>query len=96
MYAVIFRATIKTLDDRYSEMAGNLRTLAMADFGCIEFISLTEGDQELAISYWPDEASIQRWKQDSDHLIAQQLGKKDWYQHYQVEVVEIKRRYASS
>ncbi|WP_245662856.1 hypothetical protein [Endozoicomonas arenosclerae] len=50
MYAVIFRATIKQLDQEYSETAERMRNLALNEYGCIEFIASTEGDQELAIS----------------------------------------------
>ena len=96
MYAVIFRAKVQNLDTQYSEMAQTLRDLAHSEFGCLDFISLTEGDQEIAISYWPDEASIRRWKQHSDHLLAQTLGKEKWYSQYSVEITEIKRQYSST
>ena len=93
MYAVIFTATVGDQDSRYQRMAGQLRDLAMADFGCTEFISVTEGEQEIAISYWPDEASIKDWKQQAEHRVAQQLGKEGWYKDYKVEVVKILRVY---
>ena len=91
MYAVIFTAAVGDQDSRYGQMAGQLRDLAMADFGCTDFISVTEGEQEIAISYWPDEASINAWKQQAEHRVAQQLGKDGWYKHYKVEVVKILR-----
>ena len=74
-------------------MAEQLRDLAMADFGCTDFISVTEGEQEVALSYWPDEASIKAWKEQAEHRVAQQLGKQGWYKHYKVEVVKILRAY---
>ena len=93
MYAVIFTATVGGQDSRYRKMAGQLRDLAIADFGCTDFISATEGEQEIAISYWPDEACIKAWKQQAEHLVAQQLGKEGWYKYYKVEVVKILRAY---
>ena len=93
MYAVIFTATVGDQDSRYRKMAGQLRDLAMTDFGCTEFISVTEGEQEIAISYWPDEDAIKDWKQQAEHRVAQQLGKEGWYKHYKVEVVKILRAY---
>ena len=93
MYAVIFTATVGDQDSRYRKMAGQLRDLAMAGFGCTDFISVTEGEQEIAISYWPDEDAIQDWKQQAEHRVAQQLGKEGWYKHYRVEVVKILRAY---
>ena len=93
MYAVIFTATVGEQDARYAEMAATLRDLAMAEFGCTDFVSVTEGEQEIAISYWPDEASIKAWKQQAEHQVAQQLGKDGWYAHYKVEVVKVLRSY---
>jgi len=96
MYAVIFTATVGDRDSRYRKMAGQLRDLAIADFGCTDFISATEGEQEIAISYWPDEASIKNWKQQAEHKVAQQFGREGWYKHYQVEVVKILRSYSGN
>lgn len=93
MYVVIFRAQARALDAEYSALAARMRALAMNEFGCLDFCSVTEGDQEVALSYWPDEASIRAWKQHAEHLEAQQLGRERWYAHYTVEVAEIRRRY---
>ncbi|MGI9281805.1 MAG: antibiotic biosynthesis monooxygenase family protein [Endozoicomonas sp.] len=93
MYAVIFRATLKKLDQEYSQLAQRMRELALNEYGCIEFIANSEGDQELAISYWPDKESIRAWKNNPEHLAAQQKGKTLWYQDYQVEIVEVLHKY---
>lgn len=93
MYVVIFRATARALDPEYSTTAARLRQMALQEFGCLDFVAVTEGSQEVALSYWPDEASIRAWKQQADHLMAQQLGRERWYSGYTVEVAEIKRRY---
>ena len=77
----------------YTETAAKLRKLALADYDCLEFTSICEGDQEIAISYWPSEAHIKRWKNNENHLGAQYAGKDGWYLNYTVEVVEIKRSY---
>ncbi len=96
MYAVIFRAEINKLDARYSEMASQMRDLAINKYGCTEFISVTEGAQEIAISYWRDQEQIKKWKQDSKHLVAQELGQSIWYKTYKVQVVEIIREYSKN
>ena len=93
MFVVIFRAQAKALDAEYSAMAAQMRELALTRFGCLDFTAVTEGDQEVALSYWPDEASIRAWKQYTDHLMAQQLGRERWYASYVVEVAEVKRQY---
>jgi heme-degrading monooxygenase HmoA len=74
-------------------MAARMRELALKEFGCLDFCAVTEGDQEVALSYWPDEASIHAWKQHTDHLMAQQLGRERWYASYSVEVAEVQRAY---
>ena len=96
MYVVIFRAKISQLDDEYHQTALRMRTLAENKYGCTEFVSLTENDDEIALSYWEDENQIKQWKQDAEHLVAQQSGKEKWYQYYRVEVCKIERSYASS
>ena len=93
MYAVIFKATVKQLDNEYSQTAKRMRELAMEKYDCLNFVSSLEGRQEIAISYWETEAQILAWKQDKEHLKAQQLGAKKWYSSYSVEVTEIKRSY---
>ena len=93
MYAVIFEATIKQLDDTYAETAKLMRDLALTEFGCTGFSAVTEGDKEIAISYWPSLAHIAKWKNHSPHLDAQKQGKSFWYESYSVKVVEILRSY---
>ena len=93
MYAVIFKAEIKKLDGHYSETAQRMRKLAQSKYGCTEFIAVTEGNQEIAISYWQDLEQIAKWKQDAEHLVAQQLGQSVWYQSYRVQVTEVVREY---
>ncbi len=91
MYAVIFRAEIKELDDDYAATAQRLRALAMSRYQCIEFVSCTEGSSELAVSYWPSREAILAWRDDPEHQAAQQLGKSRWYRSYQVDIVEVLR-----
>ncbi len=52
MYAVIFRAEILELDAEYAAMARRMRDLAIDEYGCVEFVACTEGNTEIAISYW--------------------------------------------
>lgn len=95
MFAVIFRARIKQLDSEYSELAERLRRLAIEEFGCIDFIAMTEDNRELAISYWHSEEDIHRWKQAAEHLHAQANGKQKWYESYEVQIARICRTYGS-
>jgi len=70
-----------------------MRKLAIEKYGCVDVQSLTEGDKEITISYWKSLDDIHAWKQDADHLQAQQSGRDKWYRHYDVKIVEILREY---
>lgn len=94
MFAVIFKAEIAQLDAEYGVMAARMRELAQARYGCVEFVSVADGDQEISISYWENEAQITAWKQDPEHLLAQEAGRSKWYKSYSVQVVEVKRQYS--
>ncbi len=96
MFAVIFKAITAEQDDNYTDMVSRMRTLAFEKYGCLDFVAVTEGKQEIAISYWPTEQAILEWKADMEHAEAQRQGRQTFYQQYQVEVVEIKRQYRFS
>jgi heme-degrading monooxygenase HmoA len=94
MYVVIFRARIRAFDAEYAQTAARMRDLALAQFGCLEFHAVSEGDSEVALSYWPDEASIRAWRAHPEHRLAQQAGRERWYASYTVQVATITREYA--
>jgi heme-degrading monooxygenase HmoA len=93
MYVVIFRAKVRAFDDEYSRVAARLRELALSEFGCLEFHTVTEGQDEVALSYWNDEAAIKAWKSQAEHVLAQKSGREKWYQSYSVQVAQITREY---
>ncbi|TGD76158.1 antibiotic biosynthesis monooxygenase [Mangrovimicrobium sediminis] len=93
MLVVIFRARIAALDAEYEHTAAQLRETALRDFGCLRFEALSAGDEEIALSWWPDEASISAWKQHLDHRAAQARGRERWYASYSVQVARVEREY---
>jgi heme-degrading monooxygenase HmoA len=93
MYVVIFRARIRSFDTEYSRVAARMRDLALREFGCLEFHAVTEGHDEVALSYWPTEESIKAWKAHPEHVLAQKAGRERWYESYSVQVAEVTREY---
>jgi len=93
MFVVIFKAKTGIQGLQYGETVERMRQLAFEKYGCLDFVSATEGELEIAISYWENEEAIRRWKSDAEHAIAQELGKSKWYESYTVQVAEIKREY---
>ena len=92
MYAVIFKATVAELDDEYTRMAQRLKELAFEKYGCQDFVSVCEGIEEIAISYWETEQQIQDWKNDPEHRLAQAMGRDKWYRSFSIEICEIIRK----
>ncbi|AEH00761.1 antibiotic biosynthesis monooxygenase [Lacinutrix sp. 5H-3-7-4] len=91
-YAVIFTSTRTEGDNGYLEMAELMETLAKKQNG---FISIDSARNEVGItvSYWENLEAIQLWKQQTDHVIAQQKGIKDWYSWYNVKICKVEREY---
>ena len=93
MYAVIFTADVKELDSEYEKMALKMRDLAINEHNCIDFISCSKGGQEVSISYWKNMGHIKSWKNNIEHLEAQELGRKKWYNSYKIEITKIEHSY---
>ncbi len=93
MYVVIFTARVAALDEQYGQTAQRMRQLALTEYGCLGFESVSENGTEISLSYWPSEAHIERWRTDAEHLAAQALGKSRWYEHYSVKVAQVTREY---
>ena len=45
------------------------------------------------ISYWRDLNSLQRWKDNPLHQVAQKRGKDAWYSHYRIRICRVERDY---
>ncbi|HEY0054969.1 MAG TPA: antibiotic biosynthesis monooxygenase [Pedobacter sp.] len=91
-YAVIFSSVRTDVNDGYSEMADLMVGLARKQEG---FIGVESARNELGItvSYWKDIESIKKWKQNSDHLTAQNKGRAAWYKHYKTRISKVERDY---
>lgn len=93
MYVVIFRATTKRLDAEYTAMAQRLRQLAFEEYGCRDFVSWLEGDEEIAMSWWDSLEQIANWKDNPEHRAAQVLGRSRWYGQVSVEILQTVKKY---
>lgn len=93
-YAVIFTSQRRAGDDGYTAMAEAMVKLALQQPGCLGAES-TRGTDGLGITvaYFTDEAAIRAWKANADHMVAQQLGKERWYEHYALRVAKVERAY---
>ena len=94
-YAVIFTARRKSNIEGYAEMAQQMQELAAKQKG---FLGVDSAHTELGItvSYWESLEAIKGWKQQSDHLQAQQKGRSHWYAWYNVRICKVEREYEFS
>jgi len=92
-YAVIFTSVRTDIDDGYSEISDLMINLAGRQEG---FLGVESARNEIGItvSYWKDLESIRKWKLNTQHLIAQERGKSDWYKHYKTRISLVERDYS--
>ena len=48
----------------------------------------------ITVSWWADEAAAQAWRDHAGHSAVRELGRRDWYDAYEVIVAEVTRSYA--
>jgi len=81
-YVVIFTSQRTEGDRGYEAMAQAMFELALKRPGCLGAESVRNvGGLGITVAYFTDESAIHAWKQNSEHLVAQRLGKERWYSH---------------
>jgi heme-degrading monooxygenase HmoA len=91
-YAVIFTSVRTEVDENYTEMAIQMFELAKQQPGFLGYESVREVIG-ITISYWENMEAIKNWKQISEHLVAQQLGREKWYSQYKIRICLVERDY---
>ena len=91
-YAVIFTSTQNENIEGYSEMADKMEALAKQQSGYLG-IDSARNEVGITVSYWKNLDAIKNWKQQTEHLQAQQKGKIDWYSWYNVKICKVEREY---
>lgn len=91
-YAVIFTSKRTPTDEGYGIMADKMEALASAQEG---FLGIESARSEIGItvSYWNSLEAIKLWKNNADHMMAQQMGKKVWYEWYHLRISKVEREY---
>jgi len=91
-YAVIFTSTLTSNIEGYNEMSKKMEALAKKQGGFLGIDSAREG-VGITVSYWESLEAIKTWKQNSEHLFAQQKGKEQWYSWYNTKICKVEREY---
>jgi len=97
MIAVIFEAEPHADQrDAYFNIAARLRPLLEEIDGFISierFQSLSHPDRVLSLSFWRDEAAVQRWREVEQHRAAQSAGRTRVFRDYRLRVAAVVRDY---
>ncbi|MCX4026834.1 antibiotic biosynthesis monooxygenase [Endozoicomonas sp. SM1973] len=100
MIAVIFEVELKCEEKaEYFSIANELKASLTNIEGFISverFNSLSEPSRFLSLSFWESEESIKAWKNQSEHLLAQEKGKNYLFNNYRLRVAKVVRDYGST
>lgn len=91
-YAVIFTSTLTENTEGYGEMAQKIEDLAKTQSGFLGIDSARE-TVGITVSYWESLDAIKTWKQNTEHLVAQQKGREQWYNWYNTKICKVEREY---
>lgn len=97
MIAVIFELEPRAgYEDRYFSLAADLKPILETIEGFISverFQSLNTPGRYLSLSFWEDEAAVQRWRNQEAHRGAQRAGRGSVFAHYRLRVAHVMRDY---
>jgi len=95
-YAVIFASRRTPTDDAgYGVMAERMAALAATRPGYLGIESVRGSDGfGITVSYWESPEAIRAWKDHADHIVAQETGVKNWYEHYELRIARVERAYS--
>lgn len=96
-YAVIFSSQRTEGDRGYGKMAERMLELAAQQPGFLGAESVRGADGfGITVSYWSSTEAISGWKANMEHLAAQEKGKRDWYERYELRIAKVERAYGKS
>jgi heme-degrading monooxygenase HmoA len=97
MIAIIFEVIpAEGKKDAYLDVAATMRPLVEQVEGFISverFQSITNPDKLLSLSFFEDEAAVERWRQLEKHRAAQSAGRGGLFADYRLRVAHVLRDY---
>ena len=91
-YAVIFTNLRSAIDEGYAKTAERMAELALQQPGFLGMESV-RNELGITISYWESLEAIKNWKNNAEHLIAQQSGRDVFYTKYKTRIAKVERDY---
>jgi heme-degrading monooxygenase HmoA len=97
LVVVVFEVWLKASErHRYFDIAAELRPELEKIDGFISverFRSLNDEGKYVSLSFWQDEAAVQRWRQHARHGGAQRLGRSEIFADFRITVASVIRSY---
>lgn len=93
-YAVVFTSALAEDEagEDYGRTAARMVELARKQPGFLGVESVRDGGGHgITVSYWSDESAIDRWRRDTEHLLVQERGRREWYEAFNVHVARVER-----
>ena len=92
-YAVIFTSLRRDRPaDGYGEMAQRMEQLAREQPGFLGIESARDpGGLGITVSYWATLDDVAAWGRHAEHLLAQKLGREEWYRGFALRVCRVER-----
>lgn len=98
MYAVIFEVEPKPEHRQdYLESAASLRhelELVPGFISVERFISLSDRNKLVSLSFWETEEAIRQWKSNVNHQTAQAKGINRYFKDFRIRVAYVERDYS--
>ena len=91
-YAVIFTSARTNVDDNYADTADKMVEMAHQQEGFLGIESARD-DIGITVSYWRDLDAIKNWREHTEHTIAREKGRTDWYSAFKTRIAKVERDY---
>ena len=94
-YAVIFTSELAEVSADYEATGQRMLELAAAQDGYLGVESVRGADGVgITVSYWRDLASIKAWREQSEHTLAREKGRAEFYANYRLRIAHVEREYS--
>ena len=91
-YAVIFTIIAGKINEEDTGMSGQMAKLAYEQEGFLG-MEAASSDLGIMVSYWNSLEAIQKWRQNSEHQVAQKAGKSGVFSAFKIRICKVERDY---
>lgn len=97
MHVVIFRSTRRADNaELYAEWSHRMDECVRGIEGYVDHVGFRDPvtREGVTLAYFDSLDAIGRWRQDSEHRQAQELGRTNFYEEYTLEVARVERNHS--